>query len=119
MTESVHHFIIQYVKLITTPSLLLSFSFSPSLSLFFHLSISHFFPTKKRFKVIDVTIFWSRAGDDKRFLESNASSIPGIYFSLGYVKVPRIEKAFDSRNLLPPTALDPTFMMIKIATFYF
>ena len=28
-------------------------------------------------------------------------------FRLGYVKVPRIEEAFDSRNLLPSTALDP------------
>ena len=26
---------------------------------------------------------------------------------LGYIKVPRIEEAFDSRNLLPSTALDP------------
>ena len=28
----------------------------------------------------------------KRFLESNASSNPGTYFRLGYVKVPRIEE---------------------------
>ena len=47
----------------------------------------------------------SRAVDGKRFLESNASSIPGTYFRLG--KVPRIEEAFNSRNLLPSTALDP------------
>ena len=51
----------------------------------------------------------SRAVDGKRFLESNASPIPETYFRLGYVKVPRIEEAFDSRNLLPSTALDPDF----------
>ena len=33
----------------------------------------------------------------KRFLESNAFSIQG------YVKVPKIEEALDSRNLLPIT----------------
>ena len=49
----------------------------------------------------------SRAVDSKRFLESNASSISGTYFRLGYIKVPRIEEAIDSRNLLPSTALDP------------
>ena len=43
----------------------------------------------------------------KRFLESNASSIPGTYFRLGYFKDPRIKEAFDSRNLLLSTALDP------------
>ena len=56
----------------------------------------------------------SRAVDGKRFLESNASSIPGIYFRLGWVKVPRIEEAFDSRNLLPSTALDPILSIIFI-----
>ena len=30
----------------------------------------------------------SRAVDGKRFLESNASSIPGTYFRLGWVKAP-------------------------------
>ena len=35
--------------------------------------------------------FGSRAVDGKRFLKSNASSIPETYFRLGYVKVPRIE----------------------------
>ena len=45
------------------------------------------------------------AVDGKRFLESNAFSIPGTYFRLGYDT--RIEEVFDSRNLLPSTALDP------------
>ena len=45
------------------------------------------------------------AVDGKRFLESNASSIPETYFRLGQIKVPRIEEVFDSRNLLPSTAL--------------
>ena len=49
----------------------------------------------------------SSAVDGKKFLESNASSIPGTYFRLGYVMVPRIEEAFDPTNLLPSTALDP------------
>ena len=44
------------------------------------------------------------AVDGKWFLESNASS---IRVRLGYVKVPRIEEEFDSRNLLLSTALDP------------
>ena len=57
------------------------------------------------FKVVKK--YWSSAVDGKRFLESNASSIRGTYFRLGYVKVPRIEEAFDSRNLLPTTALGP------------
>ena len=56
--------------------------------------------------------FGSSAGDGKRFLESNSSSIPGTYFKLGYVKVSRIEEAFDSRSLLPLTALDPIFHQI-------
>ena len=49
----------------------------------------------------------SRAVDSKRFLESNASSVSGNYFRLGYLKVPRIEEAFDSRNLLPSSTFDP------------
>ena len=49
----------------------------------------------------------SSAVDGKRFLESNAFSIRRTYFRLGYDKVPRIEEAFDSRNLLPSTVLDP------------
>ena len=36
----------------------------------------------------------SRAVDGKRFLESNASSIPGTYFRLGYFMVPRIKEAY-------------------------
>jgi hypothetical protein len=53
-------------------------------------------------------VFGSRAVDGKRFLESNASSIPGTYFKL---RVPRIEEAFDSRNLLPSTdAVDPCIL---------
>ena len=55
----------------------------------------------------DITCNGSRAVDGKKFLESNASSIAETYFRLGYVKVPRIEESFDSRNLLPSTALDP------------
>jgi hypothetical protein len=51
----------------------------------------------------------SSAVDGKRLFDSNTSSIPGTYFRLGYVKVPRIEEAFDSRNLLPSTALDPKY----------
>ena len=51
--------------------------------------------------------FASSAVVGKMFLESNASSIRGTYFRLGYAKVPRIEEAFDSRNLLLSTALDP------------
>ena len=50
----------------------------------------------------------------KRFLESNASSIRGTFFSLGYVKVPRIEEAFDSKHLLPSTTLEPTFLSSHI-----
>ena len=53
------------------------------------------------------------AVDGKRFLESNASSIPGTYFRLGYVKVPRIEEAFYLRNLLPSTALCPIFLKLN------
>ena len=34
------------------------------------------------------------------------------YVRLGYIKFPRIEEAFDSRNLLPSTALDPTFAYV-------
>ena len=49
----------------------------------------------------------SRAVDGKMFLESNASSISGTYFRLSCGKVPRIEEAFDSRNLLPSTAFYP------------
>ena len=39
---------------------------------------------------------------------------------LGLVKVPRIEEAFDSRNLLPSTALDPKYDIKYIlrASFY-
>ena len=55
---------------------------------------------------------WSRGVDVKRFLESNASSIPETFFRLGYVNVPRIEEAFDSRNLLPSTALDKKILDI-------
>ena len=51
----------------------------------------------------------SRAVDGKRFLESNSSSIRGTYIRLGQVKIPRIEEAFDSRNLLPSTSIDPCF----------
>ena len=40
-------------------------------------------------------------------LTAKGSSIPGTYFRLGYIKVPGIEEAFDSRNLLLSTALDP------------
>ena len=36
-------------------------------------------------KQIYIQYFGSRAVDGKRFLESNASSIPGTYFRLGYV----------------------------------
>ena len=57
--------------------------------------------------LLDILSDGSRAVDGKMFLESNASSIPGTYFRLGYIKVPRIEEAFDSRNLLPSNALDP------------
>ena len=35
---------------------------------------------------------------------------PFLGWVIGYVKVPRIEEAFDSRNLLPSTALDPNFV---------
>ena len=35
------------------------------------------------------------------------------YFRLGYIKVPRIVEAFDSRNLLPSTALDPIILLRK------
>ena len=37
---------------------------------------------------------------------------------LGYVKVPRIEGAFDPRNLLPSTALDPNIVETKIKVLY-
>ena len=40
--------------------------------------------------IAQCTCFGSRAVHGKRFLESNASST-----RLGYVKVPRIEEAFD------------------------
>ena len=49
----------------------------------------------------------SAVDDGKRFLESNDSSIPGTYFRLGYDH--RIEEAFDSRNVLPSTALYPNY----------
>ena len=49
----------------------------------------------------------SRAVDGNRFLESNLLRFQEPI--LGYVKVPRIDEAFDSRNLLPLTALDPEF----------
>ena len=55
------------------------------------------------FSYIFVTFFGSWA------VESNAYSIPETYLRLGSVMVPRIEEAFDSRNLLPSTALDPFF----------
>ena len=45
------------------------------------------------------TQIWSWAVVGKRFLESIASSIPGTYFMLG------------SRNLLPSTAFDPTYLV--------
>ena len=63
----------------------------------------------------------SRAIDGKRFPESNASSIPGTYFRLGYVEVSKIEEAFDSRNLLPSTALDPKSLIrtFNISCFYY
>ena len=37
-----------------------------------------------------------------------------VLVSLGYVKVPRIEEEFDSRNLLPSTALDPKRLIIEL-----
>ena len=40
-----------------------------------------------------------------------------FYARLGYVKVPRIEEAFDSRNLLPSTALDPEILREIARTF--
>ena len=46
------------------------------------------------------------------------SSIPGTYFRLGYVKVPKIEEAFDSRNLLPSTAPDPNFLNCEKTVFF-
>ena len=48
-------------------------------------------------KLSSIKIFRSRSVDGKRFLESNASSIPGTYFRLG-------------RNLLPSSALDPNIL---------
>ena len=59
---------------------------------------------------ISYNMIGSRAVDGKRFLESNVSSNPGTYCRLGKVKVPKIEKAFDSRNFLPSTALDQNFL---------
>ena len=56
-------------------------------------------------------VFRVKAVDGKRFLESNAFSIPGTYFRLGYVKVPRFEEALDSRNRLPLTALFPFVLL--------
>ena len=47
----------------------------------------------------------SSAVDDKS--EEALDSRNLFYARLGNVKVPRIKKAFDSRNLLPSTALDP------------
>ena len=75
-----------------------------------------------RRRPFEISFFGSSGVDGKRFLESNASSIRGTYFRnaysirgtyfrLGYVKVPPIEDAFDSRNLLPSTALDPNFLL--------
>ena len=62
-------------------------------------------------------MFGSSAVDGKRLLESNAFSIRGTYFRLGCVKVPRIEKAFDSRNLLPSTALGPNVLFLLTMAF--
>ena len=60
----------------------------------------------------NIRFFGSSAVHDKMFLESRSSSIPGTHFRLGYVKVPRIEEALDSRNILLPTAPDPVFLSI-------
>ena len=46
----------------------------------------------------------------KRFLESNASSILNLNL------VPGIEETFDSRNLLPSTAIEPKYIHISIQT---
>ena len=40
-------------------------------------------------------------------LKKGQGQFPGTYFRLGYVKVARIEKAFDARKVLPPTTLEP------------
>ena len=50
-------------------------------------------------------------------LTVKGSSIRGTYVRLGYVKVPRMEKAFDSRNLLPSTALDPKLNFLALNFF--
>ena len=49
----------------------------------------------------------SMAVDGKRLLESNASSIPGTYFRLGYAKVPKIEEAFDQGTFYRQLPLIP------------
>ena len=53
----------------------------------------------------------SRAVDRERFLQSNASSILGTLTKLNLKYVPGIEEAFNWRNLLPSTALDPVIIM--------
>ena len=64
---------------------------------------NYFIRIKKGANYVQFALIRSSAVDGKSFLDSRNL----FYVRLGYVKVPRIEEAFDSKNLLPSTALDP------------
>ena len=75
----------------------------------------YFHPKQKSEKRVNMSrrIIGSSAVNDKMFLESRVSQIPGTYFKLGQVKVPRIQEALDSRNILSSTSLDPNNFVIN------
>ena len=62
--------------------------------------------------IIKISIIGSRVVGGKRFHESNASSIPGIYFRLGFVTLRFLESRKHSirETFSPSTALDPYYL---------